>query len=64
VFDDSGNLKQKNGIPEFPGVYFLGYPWLVSRRSVLLFGIVKDAEFVAEKVYNAAVSNKVDQIAV
>ena len=52
VFDDGGKLKQNDGIPTFPGLYFLGYPWLRSRKSVILFGIIEDAEFIAEKVYN------------
>jgi putative flavoprotein involved in K+ transport len=52
MFDDGGKLKQNNGIPTIPGLYFLGYPWLRSRKSVILFGIIEDAEFIAVKVYN------------
>jgi putative flavoprotein involved in K+ transport len=54
VFDKDGKLKHKDGIPEFPGLYFLGYPWLRSRQSPILFGIIVDAEFVVEKIYQYA----------
>jgi len=52
VFDGEGKLKHQDGIPAVPGLYFLGYPWLRSRKSVILFGIIEDAEFIVDKVYN------------
>ena len=52
VFDGAGKLKHKDGIPGFPGIYFLGYPWLRSRKSPILFGIIADVEFVADTIYN------------
>ncbi len=52
VFDKDGKLKHKDGIPEFPGLYFLGYPWLRSRKSPILFGIIVDVEFVVDNIYN------------
>ena len=54
VFDKNGKLKHQDGIPEFPGLYFLGYPWLRSRKSPILFGIIVDVEFVVDKIYNYA----------
>ena len=57
VFDDNGKLKHKDGIPEFPGIYFLGYPWLRSRKSPIIFGIIEDAAFVIDKLYNYAKEN-------
>ena len=57
VFDDKGKLKHKDGIPEFPGLYFLGYPWLRSRKSPIIFGIIEDAAFVINKLYNYAKEN-------
>lgn len=51
VFDEKGSLKHKDGIPVFPGIYFLGYPWLRSRQSPILFGIIVDVEFIVEKIY-------------
>ena len=52
VFDDKGKLIHKDGIPEFPGLYFLGYPWLRTRKSPILFGIIEDVQFVVDKLYN------------
>ena len=52
VFDKDGKLKHKDGIPEVPGLYFLGYPWLRSRKSPILFGIIVDVEFVTDNIYN------------
>jgi putative flavoprotein involved in K+ transport len=57
VFDDKGKLKNKDGMPEFPGLYFLGYPWLRSRKSPIIFGIIEDAEFVINKLYNYTKEN-------
>ncbi|HET9826204.1 MAG TPA: NAD(P)/FAD-dependent oxidoreductase [Chitinophagaceae bacterium] len=50
AFDNEGKLIHKHGIPEFPGVYFLGYPWLRRRKSSILFGIVDDAQFIVDKM--------------
>jgi putative flavoprotein involved in K+ transport len=52
VFDREGKLKHTDGIPSYPGLYFLGYPWLRSRKSPILFGIIVDVEFVVEKIYD------------
>jgi len=57
VFDDKGKLIHKDGIPGFPGLYFLGYPWLRSRKSPILFGITEDAEFVVDKIYEYTTEN-------
>jgi putative flavoprotein involved in K+ transport len=51
VFDSAGKLIHKDGILAVPGIYFLGYPWLRSRKSPILFGIIEDAEFIVNKVY-------------
>lgn len=57
VFDEQGKLKHKDGIPEFPGIYFLGYPWLRSRKSPILFGIIEDVRFVIDKLYERSKEN-------
>jgi putative flavoprotein involved in K+ transport len=51
VFDEQGHLKHKDGIPVFPGLYFIGYPWLTARKSALIFGIKEDAAFVVNKIH-------------
>ena len=55
VFDAQGNLMHTDGLPSVSGLYFIGYPWLRGRRSVLLFGIKDDAEFVVENIYRNAI---------
>jgi putative flavoprotein involved in K+ transport len=57
VFDDKGKLIHKDGIPGFPGLYFLGYPWLRTRKSPILFGIIEDVKFVVDKLYKYSKEN-------
>jgi putative flavoprotein involved in K+ transport len=57
VFDESGKLKLKDGLPHFPGLYFVGYPWLRSRQSPIIFGIIEDAEFVTDHINEYAKKN-------
>ena len=54
VFDNNGKLIHKNGIPVIPGLYFLGYPWLLARKSAILFGIIEDVKFVVDCIYDYA----------
>ena len=57
VFDEYERIKNKDGIPDFPGLYFLGYPWLRSRQSPILFGIIEDVEFIVDHIYQSAKNN-------
>lgn len=50
VADADGYPVQDRGVTPFAGLYFLGMPWLYSRRSGLLFGVGDDAAFLAERV--------------
>jgi putative flavoprotein involved in K+ transport len=50
IFDTNGKLIHQDGIPDFAGVYFLGYPWLRTRKSTILFGIIDDAESIVAKM--------------
>lgn len=51
VFKEDGSLRHYKGIAAVPGLYFLGLPWLRSRKSSLICGIKDDAEFICENVY-------------
>jgi putative flavoprotein involved in K+ transport len=44
--DAAGYPIQTRGVGGFPGLYFLGLPWMHSRRSGLLFGVGDDAAHV------------------
>jgi putative flavoprotein involved in K+ transport len=50
IIDENGNPKHKNGISDIQGLYFLGFGWLRSRKSFLIYGITEDAAFISKKV--------------
>jgi putative flavoprotein involved in K+ transport len=47
VADEFGWPRQRRGVSELPGLYFVGVNWLHKRKSALLFGVGEDAEHVA-----------------
>ena len=50
VVDSDGYPMQKRGVSGYPGLYFLGLPWLYSRRSGILFGVGDDAAYLAVQI--------------
>jgi putative flavoprotein involved in K+ transport len=50
VLDSDGFPIQKRGVTAFPGLYFVGLPWLHNAKSGLLFGLQQDAEHIASAV--------------
>ena len=50
VLDADGYPLQRRGVTRYRGLYFLGMPWLHSRRSGILFGVGDDAAFVAAHI--------------
>jgi putative flavoprotein involved in K+ transport len=48
IFDEDGFPVQKRGVTEFPGLYFVGLPFLHTGASGLLYGVGDDARHVAE----------------
>jgi putative flavoprotein involved in K+ transport len=50
VTDGDGYPIQKRGVTEFDGLYFLGMPWLHSRKSGILFGVGDDAAYLAAHI--------------
>ncbi len=50
VFDEDGYPVQKRGVTEYPGLYFIGLPFLQTIKSGLLFGVGDDAAHVAEHI--------------
>jgi putative flavoprotein involved in K+ transport len=57
VLDEKKKLIHNEGLSDIPGLYFLGYPWMRSRKSPILFGIIEDAEYIANKLYEYAKVN-------
>lgn len=50
VTNENGRPLHTRGISSVPGIYFLGFPWLHSRKSGIIHGIDEDARFVAEHI--------------
>lgn len=54
VFDEAGYPIQKRGVTEFPGLYFVGLPFLYKMKSGLLIGVGEDAEYIASHAASRA----------
>lgn len=50
TFDGDGYPIQKRGITCYPGLYFIGLPWLHNAKSGLLFGVAEDAAYIASAI--------------
>jgi len=50
ITDDSGRPVHNRGVSPVPGIYFLGFPWLHSRKSGIIHGIDEDAHFIADAI--------------
>lgn len=53
VFDGDGFPLQNRGVTAFPGLYFVGLPWLHTQKSGLLVGVGEDADHVASVIASA-----------
>jgi len=50
VLNDRGNPLHTNGISSVPGLYFIGFPWLRSRKSGILYGMADDTEYIGAQL--------------
>jgi putative flavoprotein involved in K+ transport len=50
VTDADGYPVQRRGVTAYDGLYFLGMPWLHSRKSGILFGVGDDAAYLAAQI--------------
>jgi putative flavoprotein involved in K+ transport len=50
VTDGDGRLVHVRGVSSVPGIYFLGFPWLHTRKSGVIFGIDEDASHISEAI--------------
>jgi putative flavoprotein involved in K+ transport len=48
VFDDHGVPRQRRGVTDCPGAYFLGLHWMYKQKSSALFGVGEDAAYLAD----------------
>ncbi|HSN94594.1 MAG TPA: NAD(P)/FAD-dependent oxidoreductase [Anaerolineaceae bacterium] len=50
VLDEDGFPNQTRGVTKFPGLYFVGLPWLYKYKSGHLLGVGEDAKYIAEVI--------------
>ena len=50
VLDAEGQPLQQRGISPVRGLYFIGFPWLHSRKSGIIYGIEEDAQYIAAAI--------------
>jgi putative flavoprotein involved in K+ transport len=50
VFDDQNKPIHNRGVSAERGLYFVGFPWLNSRKSGILYGIAEDAQYIANAI--------------
>ncbi|HXV70912.1 MAG TPA: NAD(P)-binding domain-containing protein [Acidimicrobiia bacterium] len=60
VTDENGQPIHKRGISPVPGIYFVGFPWLHSRKSGIIHGIAEDARFIAQSIAARIVTTQGD----
>ncbi len=50
VHDAEGKPIHQLGISPVRGLYFIGFPWLISRKSGIIYGIEEDAKFIVDAI--------------
>jgi putative flavoprotein involved in K+ transport len=53
VFDQDGFPVQASGVTNYPGLYFVGIPWMPSERTGALFGVGESARHIASQIAGA-----------
>jgi putative flavoprotein involved in K+ transport len=50
VVDGDGFPMQTRGVSAYPGLFFVGLPWLHTAKSGLIYGVADDARFIADRI--------------
>lgn len=50
VLDEDGYPIQTRGVTAYPGLFFVGLPWLHDAKSGLIYGVGKDAAYIADQI--------------
>jgi len=50
VVDGDGFPVQTRGVSPYPGLFFVGLPWLHTAKSGLIYGVREDASFIADRI--------------
>ncbi len=56
ILDDQNRPIHERGVSRERGLYFVGFPWLNSRKSGILYGVEQDANFIANAIRNQLAS--------
>ena len=55
IGDERGFPIQRRGVTNYPGLYFVGMPWMPSLKSGILAGVGEFAEYIASHITNGKV---------
>ena len=50
ILDGQNKPIHERGVSPERGLYFIGFPWLNSRKSGIIYGIEEDAKFIADAI--------------
>ena len=50
VLNADGTPIHQLGMSSVRGLYFIGFPWLISRKSGIIYGIEEDARYIADAI--------------
>jgi putative flavoprotein involved in K+ transport len=50
VLNAEGKPIYQRGVSPVRGLYFIGFPWLNSRKSGIIYGIEEDAGYIADAI--------------
>jgi hypothetical protein len=50
VLDEDGYPIQTRGVTAYPGLFFVGLPWLHDAKSGLIYGVGADASYIADQI--------------
>ena len=50
ILDDQNKPIHERGVSRERGLYFVGLPWLNSRKSGIIYGVEEDANFIANAI--------------
>jgi putative flavoprotein involved in K+ transport len=50
LLDEHGVPIHEHGVAKVPGIFFVGFPWLWTRKSGIILGVDEDAAFIADRV--------------
>jgi putative flavoprotein involved in K+ transport len=58
ILNDQNKPIHVRGVSQERGLYFVGFPWLNSRKSGIIYGIEEDANFIANAIQEQLASSQ------